>query len=300
MAIVCGIYAVVHKPTGKRYVGSSKDVRRRLRDHRTYLKAGTHYCKYLQHAYDKYGSDAFAFLLLEAHVPVADLEAREQWWVDVYPTDMIYNTRKRVERTARGPDHYRYGTSKLNCHEEAIVTLLLRGVSLRKIADALWVSSTCLRDYIKKLTPKLDQETQREIATGEVPGRRSEKTKKKLSGPNHYAWGKSKLMPHARELAESLEAGNHLSVAAKAAVPGISHNTASYFVKQMATRHEDPFVRYVFSEYLTRGSMYSPYRGQIETWAAQKKGPKAIHTALKVGTPSGIRAYMESNGIRWN
>lgn len=76
-----GIYQILHVVSGKRYVGSSLDVAKRWSDHRKRLRRGTHYSKYLQRAWDKYGESAFKFEVLEE---THDLLAREEYWMGVH------------------------------------------------------------------------------------------------------------------------------------------------------------------------------------------------------------------------
>jgi hypothetical protein len=64
-------------------VGSSRRVRTRLGGHRLLLERGRHHLRYLQHAWNFYGSDNFDFALLE---PTRDekneLLRAEQFWID--------------------------------------------------------------------------------------------------------------------------------------------------------------------------------------------------------------------------
>lgn len=57
----CGVYTITHTGNGKMYVGSSGDIRLRLKKHRCDLSVGKHTNKKLQFAWNKYGADAFAF-----------------------------------------------------------------------------------------------------------------------------------------------------------------------------------------------------------------------------------------------
>lgn len=63
------------------YVGSSKELERRLKDHRHTLDNGTHFNRYLQRCWGKYGYSDFQFLILEL-CPVDNLVNREQFWMD--------------------------------------------------------------------------------------------------------------------------------------------------------------------------------------------------------------------------
>lgn len=52
-----GIYQIVTKHNGKRYVGSSFDIERRELEHCRDLRNQRHHSKYLQRVYNKYGKD---------------------------------------------------------------------------------------------------------------------------------------------------------------------------------------------------------------------------------------------------
>lgn len=81
-----GIYAIVNKVNGKRYVGSAVDLKRRWRRHRWLLTRGEHHSKKLQHAWDKHGSESFSFVILESVVDLRALTDREQFWIDSHQT----------------------------------------------------------------------------------------------------------------------------------------------------------------------------------------------------------------------
>lgn len=76
-----GIYQILCVPTGKVYVGSAIDLRNRFNDHWSYLRGNKHHNAYLQHAWNKYGEDAFQFVIIEFVLASFILE-REQYWLD--------------------------------------------------------------------------------------------------------------------------------------------------------------------------------------------------------------------------
>jgi group I intron endonuclease len=55
---VCGIYKIAHVESGRVYIGSSKDIRNRVRKHREALLRGKHHSKYLQRVFNKYGESS--------------------------------------------------------------------------------------------------------------------------------------------------------------------------------------------------------------------------------------------------
>ncbi len=74
-----GIYRITCTVTGKFYIGSAINLRKRRRDHFFYLERNEHHNPKLQAAWNKYGPDAFTFEVLELVLPIS-LTAREQYW----------------------------------------------------------------------------------------------------------------------------------------------------------------------------------------------------------------------------
>lgn len=85
-----GIYAVTNIITGRRYIGSTKDIGRRKARHWHKLKSGKHPTKALQTEWDQYSAEAFGLEMLEIVEKVNDLVIREQWWID--NSRNLYNT----------------------------------------------------------------------------------------------------------------------------------------------------------------------------------------------------------------
>lgn len=77
MIAASGVYMIRHRESGKCYIGSSYNMRRRVQAHRGHLNRGTHHSPHLQNAWRKHGADAFDFLPL-LRCSVADLLYYEQ------------------------------------------------------------------------------------------------------------------------------------------------------------------------------------------------------------------------------
>jgi group I intron endonuclease len=102
-----GIYKIVNKVNGKYYVGSSLDIfgepHGRFYQHKAHLKCQRHYNKHLQRAWNKYGPDAFEFIVVETTDPSKN---------EVLTTEQKYLDTARMEKhkcynksfTASGPD----------------------------------------------------------------------------------------------------------------------------------------------------------------------------------------------------
>lgn len=60
-----GIYKIVHRESGKFYIGSTKNFKSRWEKHKYALNANTHVNCHLQNAWNKYGESAFDFMIIE-------------------------------------------------------------------------------------------------------------------------------------------------------------------------------------------------------------------------------------------
>lgn len=65
MSDMIGIYKITNKTNGKFYIGSSKNISKRFREHKLDLKKNKHKNKKLQNAFNKYGEENFIFEILE-------------------------------------------------------------------------------------------------------------------------------------------------------------------------------------------------------------------------------------------
>lgn len=77
----CGIYLL--KINGKQYVGSSVNIKKRLRRHRTLLRNNKHDNKYLQNVYNKYKSCEYRILEeCDFFIEILELRNKEKQWVE--------------------------------------------------------------------------------------------------------------------------------------------------------------------------------------------------------------------------
>ena len=95
--MIAGIYKIENIQNNKKYLGSSKDVKSRLENHKTTLKRGKHHNAHLQSAWNKYGEHSFTFEIIdyceEKHK--FDLEQNE---IDKYDFTTLYNINNRVDK----------------------------------------------------------------------------------------------------------------------------------------------------------------------------------------------------------
>lgn len=109
-----GIYRIYNKTSGKSYIGQSKNVEGRLRDHFNHLNRGNHGNYHLQSAFLLYGTENFGYQLIEA-CEEETLTQREEYWIDaalhyagvynlVRPEDskkISVETRRRIGEAAK-------------------------------------------------------------------------------------------------------------------------------------------------------------------------------------------------------
>lgn len=76
-----GIYQIVNRTNGKRYIGSSVRLLGRKKRHFSELDCNMHHSQALQRAWNKYGKENFDFLILEYCEPDKLIE-REQYYID--------------------------------------------------------------------------------------------------------------------------------------------------------------------------------------------------------------------------
>lgn len=74
-----------NKINNKKYIGQAKDVDRRWRLHINELRKNTHYNKYLQRAWNKYGEDNFEFIIL-CECKEEELSKKEIYYIAQFDT----------------------------------------------------------------------------------------------------------------------------------------------------------------------------------------------------------------------
>jgi group I intron endonuclease len=86
------VYTIINTVTGGEYIGSTVNFKSRKSKHLKDLNRNIHHSKYLQNYWNKYGSDAFEFIIIERVDDSSKLLEREQFNID--NSNSIYNTCK--------------------------------------------------------------------------------------------------------------------------------------------------------------------------------------------------------------
>jgi group I intron endonuclease len=90
-----GIYQIVNQINGKRYIGSSFQLKERKKQHLRLLDYN-HPNRHLQNAYNKYGENNFKFEVLLC-CDKKDLLFYEQRAINIYKMENLYNLRPKAE-----------------------------------------------------------------------------------------------------------------------------------------------------------------------------------------------------------
>ncbi len=92
-----GVYFLLCEPTRVGYIGSAKRFSHRLKDHFGDLGTNCHINRKMQMAWNQYGADSFTWGIVE-ECQIHDLNAREQYWINRYTPDRLFNVDLKVGR----------------------------------------------------------------------------------------------------------------------------------------------------------------------------------------------------------
>ena len=122
-----GIYEIQNTVNGKRYIGSSVNIKKRWDAHRSALNRNMNVSIKLQRAWEKYGEVSFEFNIIEiVNGDKKELYEREQYYIDLYDSaNSGYNISKaagscagyhhtedaktRISNANKGENHPQYG-----------------------------------------------------------------------------------------------------------------------------------------------------------------------------------------------
>lgn len=105
-----GIYQVLCKSTGHRYIGSAENIEARWAGHHRSLAKGKHPNKALQYAWATFGPNDFEWTVLEV-VPGDALEEREQHYMDTLSPEL--NIAKKTAGRSKSKGRTRVTTIRL-------------------------------------------------------------------------------------------------------------------------------------------------------------------------------------------
>ena len=95
---LCGIYLIENTKTNKSYIGQSRAIQIRWKQHLLYMNHGNKEVAQLADEWAKYGATAFRFSILEIVKDPRLLEERERYWMDRMGADRLYNRRTGIKK----------------------------------------------------------------------------------------------------------------------------------------------------------------------------------------------------------
>ena len=204
---MCGIYCIENLINGKKYIGQSVNIKRRLSVHKTLLKNGKHDNEFLQRAWNKYGADNFTFSTL-AECDISELDALETYYIS------LHNTTDDL----RGYNHESGGHVNKALSEETKIKIGRANKGHRHTSETkVKMSKSRMRHEVSEETRRKISETERgktvseevkrrlsEVNTGKVL---SEETKNKISQSTK---GKPKSEEHRRRIKENHAKGSQI------------------------------------------------------------------------------------------
>jgi len=126
-----GIYKIVNTENDKTYIGSSVDIDRRWKEHKSRLRHDRHGNQHLSNSWDKYGEDSFELQIIEL-IDKEDLVVRERYYINkLQPEynigdvvfDLTTEGRKKFSESGSyksGKDHPFYGKEFSKEHRKQI------------------------------------------------------------------------------------------------------------------------------------------------------------------------------------
>lgn len=172
MSLVSCIYSLTNKINGKRYIGSTKDWKKRQLGHLSLLRRGMHHSPPLQNAWNKYGEVSFEFVMLLICKP-DDLLFYEQRAIDGYGSAVNgYNIAETAGRPTLGKPRSEETKAKLRA--------AFKGKPQPDWLRAKW---SAMRKGQRKgvpLSKPITEETKAKISAALKGRPLSEETKKKI------------------------------------------------------------------------------------------------------------------------
>lgn len=86
-----GIYCIRNVVNNKVYIGSSKNIRKRIQLHLQTLQKGTHHSYLLQRSWDKHGSDNFTVEVILTVLDITKMIEHEQYFLDLFQSYVSKN-----------------------------------------------------------------------------------------------------------------------------------------------------------------------------------------------------------------
>lgn len=189
-----GIYQITNQLNGKRYIGSSVNLKKRWQYHLGDLRRGRHDNPHLQAAFKKYGESAFVFSVLE-RVEAENLLEHEQHYLDTWIPE--YN----ILQTAGSPLGFRH-TPEARAKMSAAMTGE-RNPNYGKHPS----EETLAKLSAVRMGHPVSAETRKKMSEAHKGRRFSEEHRRKISEARK---GKPLSAEHRRKISDALRGNSHL------------------------------------------------------------------------------------------
>jgi len=175
--LTSGVYKITNIVTGKCYIGSSINIKRRWQQHKENLGKNKHHAKHMQHSWNKYGKDAFIFEIVYECAPIKDIVLfYEQLWIDFYGFKNLYNqspnagsplgrilsleTKEKIRKSCSGKKHSEEARKKMSDSRKGKPLSLKHRQALSKQRKNLSLEEKAKRASVRgKRTKQIDLKT---------------------------------------------------------------------------------------------------------------------------------------------
>lgn len=233
-----GIYKIKNIVNNFSYIGSSKDIKRRFRDHKYFLRSNKHTSIFLQRSWNKYGENSFIFEIIEIVELQENLENREQYYID--NTKCLYNlcktagnkfgykhsdeTKRKISEANKGrkvSDETKLLLSKLNKGKKlsektcAKISKSLTGLKRNQSEAFIKAATERLRPYMLGIPKgfKHSEESKLKMSKSQKGRKQSEETKLKRAKSLHKVILQyDKQMNFIQEWSSIIEASEALNI----------------------------------------------------------------------------------------
>jgi len=175
-----GIYLITNTINGKRYVGQAVDLHVRIAHHKSALRRGKHHSAHLQASWDKHGSSAFTFEVIEFLDRCREtLHEREVFWVNTLKPE--YNTGTPGIAPMLGKTHTDVARAKIAAASAALVyTPEFRANKSRAAKESKKAQAQMAKLHAAKRGVPRSDETKAKLRTARLGFRHSEETLARL------------------------------------------------------------------------------------------------------------------------
>ena len=152
-----GVYCITNIINGKRYIGGTKNFRRRFTEHLSDLNRGIHSSQHLQNSWNKHGKEFFVFSIVEHIEDVSIIDKIEQRWLDScrpeYNTQIFIGSNRGLKRKPLSDEHKKKlsaakkGKPLADWHRELFIAINknrtpehCKNISKAKIGKAPWAA----------------------------------------------------------------------------------------------------------------------------------------------------------------